>query len=324
MKRRKLVLALAGMCAAPLVHAQQRAKLSRVAVMSAPPLPNPLTDAFRRGMLELGYAEGESVAFDFRSAEGRPERFPSIAADIVKTNPDVILSGGGAPSVRAAMRATKSIPIVFPASGDPVGEGLVQSLSRPGGNVTGFSILSPEISGKRVQLVKDLMPGVRRIAIFQDPVLRSGIDQISASEEAARSIGVQVMVLSPAGPEDYESNYAVAMNAGAEALIVLPSSSFNANRQQLVALSARHRMLTIWENRLFAEAGGLVSYGADIPGLYRAAARQVDRILKGAKPSDMPVERASKIDLVINLKAAKALGISIPPAFLVQADHVIQ
>lgn len=323
MRRRNLILALAGICAAPLARGQ-KSGVPRIAVMTAPPLPNALSEAFRLGMRELGYVEGKSVAFDLRSAEGRPERFPALAADIVKTKPDVILSGGGAPSVRAAMRATASIPIVFPASGDPVGEGLVQSLSRPGGNVTGFSILTPEISGKRVQLVKDLMPSVKRIAIFQDPVLRAGIDQISASEEAARGIGVQIMVLSPAKPEDYESNYTIAKNAGAEALIVLPSSAFNANRRQLIDLSARHRMLTIWENRLFAEAGGLVSYGADIPELYRAAARLVDRILKGAKPADMPVERASKIDLVVNLKTARAQGIVIPTMVLIRADRVIE
>jgi putative ABC transport system substrate-binding protein len=168
------------------------------------------------------------------------------------------------------------------------------------------------------------MPKVKRIAIFQDPVLRGGVDQISASEEAARGIGVQVMVLSPAKPEDYESNYAIARNAGADALIVLPSSSFNANRQRLIALSGKYGMLTIWENRLFAEAGGLVSYGADIVDLYRAAARYVDRILKGAKPSDLPVEQASKFDLVINLKAAKAQGIIIPMPVLARADRVIE
>ena len=152
MKRRDLVLALAGVYAAPLARAQQRKGRPRIAVMTAPPLPNALVEAFRRGMRELGYREGQNVEFDFRSAAGRPERFPSLAAEVVKTGPDVIVSGGGTPSARAAMRATKSIPIVFPASGDPVGEGLVQSLSRPGGNVTGFSILSPEVSGKRVQL----------------------------------------------------------------------------------------------------------------------------------------------------------------------------
>jgi putative tryptophan/tyrosine transport system substrate-binding protein len=324
MKRRSVVLALAGMCASPLAYAQQQGKRPRIGVLVSPPLPNPLAEAFRRAMGELGYVQGKSVEFDWRSAEGRPERFPALAVEIVKANPDVILSGGGTPGARAAMRATKTIPIVFPASGDPVGEGLVQSLSRPGGNVTGFSILSPEVSGKRVQLVKDLLPEVKRIAIFQDPVGRGGIDQMSATEEAARSIGVQILVLSPARPEDYEANYNIARAAGADALIVLPSSSFFANRKALLALSAKFRLPTIWESRLFAEGGGLAAYGADIADLYRLAAHKVDRVLKGAKPADMPVERASKLDLVINLKTAKAQGIAVPMALRMRADQVIE
>jgi putative ABC transport system substrate-binding protein len=234
------------------------------------------------------------------------------------------VSGGGTPSARAAMRLTKSIPIVFPASADPVGEGLVASLARPGGNVTGFSILGREISGKRVQLIKDLHPRVKRIAIFQDSVLRSGVDQIGATEEAARESGIQIMVLSPSRPEDYESNYTIAKNAAADPLIVLPSSSFNANRKALIALSAKHRILTVWEHRQFTQDGGLVSYGADITDLYRQTARYVDRILKGAKPADLPVEQATKLELVINLKAAKALGLKIPPPLLVRADQVIE
>jgi putative tryptophan/tyrosine transport system substrate-binding protein len=286
MKRRDLVLALAGVYAAPLARAQPK-KLPRVAVMTAPPLPNSLTEAFRRGMRELGYVEGQNIELDLRSVEGRPERFPSLALEVVKTNPDVIVSGGGTPSARAAMRATKSIPIVFPASGDPVAEGLVQSLARPGGNVTGFSILAPEISGKRVQLIKELSPRATLVAILQDPVLRAGYDQIGATEEAARALGMQIITLSPAKPDDYESNYGIAMNAGADALIVLPSSSFNANRRRLIALSEKHKLLTVWEHRQFTEAGGILSYGADIADLYRAAARQVDRLLKGAKASEI-------------------------------------
>lgn len=189
MHRRKfIVVALAALGASRIAVAQQRAKLPRVVLLTSAPLPNPLAEAFRRGMRELGYVEGQSVELDLRSADGRPERFPALAADVVKSNPDVIVSGGGTPSARAAMKATKTIPIVFPASGDPVAEGLVQSLARPGGNATGFSILAPEVSGKRVQLIKELLPRVKRIAILQDPVLRAGYDQIGATEEAARAL----------------------------------------------------------------------------------------------------------------------------------------
>ena len=323
MRRRSLFVALAAMCAAPLARAQPKTR-ARVAVMTAPPLPNSLTDAFRRGMRELGYVEGQNVDIHLYSAEGRPERFPSLAAEVVKANPQVILSGGGAPSARAAMRATKSIPIVFPASGDPVAEGLVQSLARPGGNVTGFSILTPETSGKRVQLIKELLPRAKRVAILQDPVLRTGYDQIGATEEAAREVGIQIITLSPAKADDYDSNYGIAKNAGVDALIVLPSSTFNANRQRLIALSDKHRIPTVWEHREFARSGGLVSYGPDITELYRASARLVDKLLKGAKPADLPVERASKFELIVNMKAAKQLDLAIPQSILLRADEVIR
>ena len=323
MDRRRVLLGLTALGAAPLVLAQ-RPKLPRVAVFTSPPLPNSLVDAFKRGMQEMGYVEGRNVEYLFYSAEGRAERFPRIAAEAVKSAPDVILSGGGAPSARAAMRATTSIPIVVPASSDPVGEGLVQSLARPGGNVTGFSILAPEVSGKRVQLVRELVPGAKRTVILQDPVLRGGIDQMSATEEAARALGMQTMVLSPAKPEEYETNYTIAKSASADALIALPSSNFSANRQRLIALSAKHGLPSIWEQRLFAESGGLVSYGADIVDLYRASARYVDKLLKGAKPTDLPVERASKFELVLNLRTAKAQGVVVPQAVLIRADKVIE
>jgi len=324
MERKTVVrLGLVALCAAPLA-ANSQAKLPRVAVMSSPSVPNLLTEAFKRGMREQGYNEGENIEFSFHSAQGRPERFPALAVEVIKTKPDVIVSGGGTPSARAAMRGTKSIPIVFPASGDPVGEGLVQSLGHPGWNATGFSINNPEISGKRVQLVRELLPRAKRIAIFQDPVLRAGVDQIGATEEAARQLGMQVLLLAPAKPEEYESNYAIARSAGADALIVLPSSSFNANRKALLALSAKHSMATIWEHRQFTQEGGLLSYGPDITDLYRASARYVDRILKGAKPAELPVERASKFELVINIKTAKAQGVTIPSAVRVLADRVIE
>jgi putative ABC transport system substrate-binding protein len=317
-------LALAAIGAAAPSIGQQRARLPRVALLTSPPLPNPMAEAFRQGMRELGYVEGQNVEFEFRSVDGRPERFPALAAEIVTRGPAVIVSGGGTPSARAAMRATSSIPIVFPASGDPVAEGLVQSLARPGRNVTGFSIVAPEISGKRVELVRELLTGVKLIAVLQDPVLRAGYDQIGATEAAARELGIQILTLSPAKPEEYESNYAIAKKAGADALIVLPSSSFNANRRRLIGLSEKYKLPTVWEHREFARSGGLVSYGPDISSLYRASARYVDKILKGANPADLPVERASKFELVINLKGARAVGISVPPSLVLRADQVVE
>lgn len=324
MKRRTVVLALAATAASGLAYGQARGKRPRIAVMTASPLPNPMIEAFRRGMRELGYVDGQTVELDIRSANGRAERFTSLAAELVKTGPDMIIAGGGTPAARAALRATQTIPIVFPAAADPIGGGLVRSLARPGGNITGFSLAAPEISGKRLQLIRDLVPRVKLIAIFQDPVLRAGQDQIGATEEAAREFGIKILTLSPARPEEYESNYAIAKSAGADALVVLPSSSFNANGQRLVALSDKHRLPTVWEHRLFTQSGGLVSYGPDIPELYRASARYVDRILKGAKPADLPVERASKLDLVVNLRTAKSQGVNVPQSVLVRADQVIE
>lgn len=324
MKRRSVILALAATAGSGLVRGQQVRKPPHVAVMTASSLPNPMIEAFRRGMRELGYVEGQTVELDIRSANGRAERFPALAAEMVNGRPDVILAGGGTPAARAALRATQSIPIVFPASADPIGGGLVHSLARPGGNITGFSLLAPEMSAKRLELIRGLVPAVKLVAMLQDPVLRTGYDQIGATEEAARQLGIQILTLSPAKPEDYESNYAIAKSAGADALIVLPSSSFNANARRLVALSDKHRLPTVWEHRQFTQSGGLVSYGPDVVELYRAAARYVDRILKGAKPADLPVQRASKFDLVINLKTAKSQGITIPQSLLLRADEVIR
>ena len=323
MHRRSFLAAVAALGLSGNATAQ-RAKMARVGLMLAPPIPNPLMQAFQQAMRELGYVEGKNLLLDARSAEGRSERFPAMAADLVRLDPDVIVAGGGVPSVRAAMKATSTIPIVFPSSNDPVGEGLVKSLTRPGGNVTGHSNLGFEISAKRVQLLKEMLPRLRRVALFQDPTMRTGIDQVGAARRAADSLGIELLPLDPKGPEEYAEAFAAAKQRGAEALIVLPSSSFSAHRRRLIELAAEHKLPTVWEHRLFTDAGGVVSYGPDFTDLYRGAARYVDKILKGAKPTDLPVEQVTKLELVINLKAAKAQGIGIPGTLLVRADRVIQ
>jgi putative ABC transport system substrate-binding protein len=305
-------------------YAQPVGRMPRIGLIVVPPLPNPMARAFERGLQELGYLPGRNIDIELRSLEGRLERLPAIASELARLQPDVIVAGGGAPSARAVMNTTATIPIVFPASGDPVGEGLIKSLARPGGNVTGLSILSVELSAKRVQLLRDLVSRLSHLAVLQDHSMRTTLDQVSATEKAAAALGMKLEVLSVESAEQYEAAFQAASKAGAEALIVLPSSLFNANRRRLIDLAEKYRLPTLWEHRLFTESGGLVSYGTDIPDLYRRAAGYVDRILKGAKPAEMPVERATKLEFVINLKTAKALGIVASPTLLARADDVIQ
>ena len=323
MDRRAFLAAVAALSAMRQASAQQR-RLPRVAVIVAQPIPNELQQAFELAMRDLGYANGKTIELEFRSAEGNPDRFATIAADLVRRRPDVIVSGGGAPSARAVMKVTTTIPIVFPASGDPIGEGLVKSLTRPGGNVTGISTLAFEVSAKRLQLLREMRPHLQRVAIIRDPNMRNRVDQIGAVEGAAKSLGIKLHELTPRKPDDYEDAFVSAKKANAEALMVLPSSAFGASRQLLVQLAAKHGLLTIWEHRQFTDVGGLMSYGPDFTDLYRSAARYVDKILKGAKPADLPVEQASRQELVVNLQAAKAQGIAIPGPMLARADHIIQ
>lgn len=325
MNRRRFVLGGVWALAVPtsLVAQQQTSELPLVGVILAPALPNRFMETLRTGLRELGYVEGRSIRIEWRSAEGRPERFPVLARELALLRPAVIVAGGGSPAVRAAMDATSNIPIVFPASGDPVGDGLVKSLARPGGNVTGTSILTDEMNAKRVELLTVLHPGVRRAALLVDPQMRSSYDQLSAAKEAAKILGIELEILRPAGTAEYAGAFAEAKKR-AEVLIVLPSSSFNANRRQLIALADRHRLITMWEHREFTSDGGLVSYGPDFGEMYRITARKVARILQGGKPSDLPVEQATKLELVINLRTAKAQAVKVPQALLLRADQVIE
>jgi len=322
--RRAFVAAvvLLGTCAP--ARAQQNRKAPRIVLITVPAIPNALTRAFDEGMKELGYVPGSNIDVVYRTVEGRPERFPAVAAEAVKLQPSVIVAGGGAPSARAAMNATSTIPIVFPASGDPVGEGLVKSLKSPGGNVTGLSVLTTDLAGKRLQLLRELLPKVRRVAVLQDVKMRAQFDHVGSTREAATELGLTLDVFQTDSREAYAGAFAAAKKAGAEAAIVLPSSAYNADRRLLIALADQHRIPVLWEHRLFTESGGLFSYGPDFAQMYRAAARYVDRILKGATPAQMPVELATKLELVLNVRAAKALGLALPPSVLARADQVIQ
>ncbi len=317
--------------AAPLAAtAQQAAKIARIGYLAPNLVANPhLPEAFRQGLRDLGYVEGRNVVIEYRDAEGKRERFPALAAELVALKVDVIFVGGSTQATLAAMQATKTIPIVFTGVGDPVTSGLVTNLARPGGNVTGFSGLGPELVGKRLELLTQAVPGVSRVAVLSRPGAlgeRTDKDMLKGVEVAARALGVQLQFVEARGrgPEDFDRAFSDMTRARAGALTVLPSAMFLTERRRLVALAAKNRLPAVYTSREFVDAGGLMAYGANVADVFRRAATYVDKILKGAKPGDLPVEQPTKFELVINLKTAKALGLTIPPSLLQRADEVIQ
>ena len=319
-----LVLALAltvvGVPVAP--DAQQPAKIPRIGILRSGSPPDPFVEAFRQGLRDLGCVEGENIILEYRWAGGRDEQLPDLAADLVRLKVDAILATANAP-VLAARRATPTIPIVMPVSTNPVRLGLVASLARPGGNVTGLASLADELPGKWMELLKEAFPRVTRVAVLFDP--GSDPDQVRISEAAARSLGVQLQVLQVGRPDDFGIAFAEAQKIRAEGLIVLPSAFFYAHRTRIVELAAKHHLPTMYHQKDFVVGtGGLMAYGPDFRDLFRRAATYVDKILRGAKPGDLPVEQPTKFELVINLKTAKALGLTIPQSVLVRADEVIQ
>jgi putative ABC transport system substrate-binding protein len=263
---------------------------------------------------------------EYRSAEGKLERFPALVAELVALKVDVIVVAG-TPASLAAKQATRTLPIVFATAADPVGSGLVTSLARPGGNITGLSILSPELVGKRLELLKQAVPGVSRVAVLWQPGghdERTDKDILKDAEVAARALGVRLQVVEARGPEDFDRAFSDMTRARAGALTVLTGIMFLNERRRLVDLATKNRLPTVYPYREFVDAGGLMAYGPNLADLYRRAATYVDKILKGAKPGDLPVEQPTKFELVINLKTAKALGLTIPQSVLGRADEVIQ
>jgi putative ABC transport system substrate-binding protein len=317
-----------GLLAAPLaVGAQQAAKGARIGYLSPNLAASPhLPEAFRQGLRDLGYVEGRNVVIEYRSAEGKPERLPALAADLVALKVDVIVAPG-TPQALAARQATRTLPIVFATAADPVGSGLVTSLARPDGNVTGLSILAPELVGKRLELLTQAVPGVSRVAVLWQPGghdERTDKDILKDAEVAARALGVRLQFVEARGPADFDRAFSDMTRAHADALAVLTGLMFLNERRRLVALAAKNRLPQVYGGRDFVDAGGLMSYGPNLADLYRRAATYVDKILKGTKPGDLPVEQPTKFELVINLKTVKALGLTIPQAVLVRADEIIQ
>jgi len=328
-QRRQFLIAAGALLATPLAaDGQQAAKVARIGHLSPNLAAGPhLRDAFLQGLRDLGYVEGRNVVIEYRDAEGKLERLPALAAELVALNVDVILADGGTLGPRVAMQATTTIPIVFTSAADPVGSGLVTSLARPGGNVTGLSALGPELVGKRLELLKQAVPGIDRVAVLRgsstlgERVLK---DMLEAADVAARALGVQPQFIEARGPDEFARAFSAMTSARAGALTVLPSNMFVRERRRLVDLAAKNRLPAVYTSREFVDAGGLMSYGAHQPDLFRRAATYVDKILKGAKPGDLPIEQPTKFELVINLKTAKDLGLTIPPSVLARADDLIQ
>jgi ABC-type uncharacterized transport system substrate-binding protein len=277
--------------------------------------------ALREGLRELGYVEGKNIIIDYRYAEGKTDQFAVLAAELVRLKPDVLVASGS-PGIIALMKATNKIAIVMAAIGDAVANRFVKSLAQPGGNVTGLSFLDPDISTKRLELLKEAMPRVVRVALLRH--VTSGKQSLEATLAASRPLKVQVQILEIQATNEFEGAFRSAKKGGAEAINVLASPILFAYRKELVDLSAKHRLPGMYENKEFVEIGGLLSYGANLDDLYRRAATYVDKILKGAKPADLPVEQPMKFEFVINLKTAKQLGVTISPNVLARADKVLK
>jgi len=313
--------------AAPLAaEGQQAGKVPRIGYLSggsSTAAPH-LIEAFRQGLSELGRVEGQNIVIDYRFAEGRLDRLPDLAAELVRLKVDVIVASPTPPAV-AAKNATGTIPIVMISANDPVGQGLIASLARPGGNVTGSSYsVNQEIFGKQLALLTEVVPRVRRVAVLANPAVPSLAPAIGDVKVAARSLGVQLQFLEARGPNEFDGAFAAMVKEGAGALLVLTDPVFSLHRTRLADLAAKSRLPTAYTNRLPVDVGGLMSYGPSFPDLWRRAAIYVDKILKGAKPADLPVEQPTKFELVINLKTAKALGLTIPQSLMQRADEVIQ
>ncbi len=312
---------------APLAaDAQPLANIPRIGWLGGTsPAVNPaVLEAFRHGLREHGWVEGQNLVIEYRWAEGRFERLPDLAAELVRLPVDVIVPVASDPAIRAAQQATSTIPIVMAVSSDPVGSGFVASLARPGGNITGVSGLVPEVAGKRLQLLKDVVPHAARVAVLWNATHAGKVLEWQETQVAAQALGVTLQSIEVRGPDDFAPAFAVLTTERPDALITLAEPLTIMYRRQIADFAVTHRLPMISQLKEFAEAGGLMTYGTSLSGLFQRAAYYVDRILKGAKPSDLPVEQPTKFELVINLKTAKALGITIPPSLLLLAEEVIQ
>jgi len=325
---RKIILCLLTttlLSTAPSLWAQQSKKVPRIGYLSvlSPSSDSARIEAFRQGLRELGYVEGQSLAIEPRYTEGKLDRLPDLAGELVRLNVDVIVAGGST-AIRATKNATKLIPIVMAHGSDPVELGYVASLARPGGNITGLTHLAPELGGKRLELLKDMIARLSRVAVLTDPGTGGHGPQIRELEIAAPALGLQLRPVEVRAPSELESAFSAMTMWRADAFIGLQQPTLDRLRQRIVDLAAKNRLPAMYPNREYVETGGLVSYAADIVAMFRRSAVYVDKILKGTKPADLPVEQPMKFELIINLKTAKQIGLTIPPNVLARADRVIK
>ena len=281
-----------------------------------------LFDAFRQGLKETGWVEGQNIAFEYRSADGKEDVLPKIAAELVQLRLDAILAEG-TPAIRAAKDATQSIPIVMAVSNDPVASGFIASLNRPGGNITGLSVQSSELAGKRLQLLTEIVPRLARLAVLLNPTNPSHALAIQQMQTAARSFGIELHVVEASAPDKLDSAFATVAAVHADSLVVLPDGMFFGQHPRIVALTAASHLPALFPEKEVVKAGGLMAYGPSVPASFRRAAAYVDKILRGANPADLPVEQPTKFEFVINLKTARSLGLTVPPSLLALADDVI-
>jgi len=309
-----------------LVDAQQPKKVPFIGVLyTGSGISAAQVDGFRHGLRDLGYAEGKNITIEYRFAEGKLERLPDLAAELVRLKVDLIVAAGGTPAILAAKNATSAIPIVFPTVGDPVALGIVASLARPGGNITGLTIRVPEFSGKQLELLREVVPRARRVAVLGQEANTANALTFEEMQPVASAFGLELHHIKVQRSNDLEDAFSKMMGTvRATALLIQAASFFNDNRKRIADLATRSRLPSIYDAKELAEAGILMSYGADRSYLYRRSAIFVDKILKGAKPADLPVEQPTKFELVINLKTAKRIGLTIPPNVLARADKVIK
>ena len=315
---------LFGLCL-PL-EAQQPKKVPRIGflVPDSQSAASIRTEAFRQRLHELGYVEGQSIVIEYRFAEGKIDRFPDLAAELARLKVDIIVAAGGNGITRAAQQATNTIPIVMTNVLDPVGSGLIASLARPGGNITGLTAISSDLAGKRLELIKETLPKASRIAVLLDPGDASKVVELKEAQAAAHSLGIKLQSIEVRSPADFENAFKAGVRKQAGALLVLQSAVTNTHRKPIAELATKNRWPTMWGESGLLDAGGLMSYGPNYADLFRRAATYVDKILKGAKPADLPVEQPTKFEFVINLKTAKALNLTIPQSVLYRADKVIK
>ena len=326
MRRREFITLLGCAAAWPLAARAQRAAMPVIGFVriTTPEDSANFVTAFRRGLAETGYFEGQNVTIEYRYALNRLDQLPALMAELVGRGVTVLAATGGTISARAAKAATTTVPIVFTTGDDPIKAGIVSSLARPGGNITGVSVFTARLGSKRLALLHEMVPTASPIALLVNPTNPDTEEEAKDIQEAAPSLGLQIVIVRAGKESDLDDAFAALLQQGARALIVGADTFFTSQRNQIAVRAARHSLPNIWVTRVEVEAGGLMCYGANIPGVYRQAGVYVGRILKGAKPADLPVQLPTAFDLIINLQTAKALGLDVPPTLLARADEVIE